>query len=72
MTVRWGIRREGRAWGQADDFRARWELTPEKFEVYRGKLFWHENDRINLLALLLETLDKVARGLGRNVELRFG
>jgi hypothetical protein len=38
MTVRWEIRREGRAWGQADDFRARWELTPEKFEVYQGKL----------------------------------
>lgn len=54
MTVRWDIRREGRAWGEADDFSARWELTPEKFEVYQGKLFWHENDRINLLALLLE------------------
>ena len=29
MTVRWDIRREGRAWGEADDFWARWELTPE-------------------------------------------
>ncbi len=54
MTVRWDIRREGRAWGEADDFLARLELTPEKFEVYKGKLFWHENERINLLALLLE------------------
>jgi hypothetical protein len=34
---------------EADDFWARWELTSEKFEVYKGKLFWHENDRINLL-----------------------
>jgi len=63
MTVRWDIRREGRAWGEADDFWARWELTPEKFEVYEGKLFWHESERINLLALLLEQVgvDAVVR-----------
>lgn len=54
MTVRWDIHREGRAWGEADDFWARWELAPETFEAYEGKLFWHENERINLLALLLE------------------
>ena len=53
MAVRWDIRREGRAW-LGEEFRVRLELTPEKFEMDQGKLFWDENDRINLLALLLE------------------
>jgi hypothetical protein len=55
MTVRWRIERKGRAWTTAE-FPARWELTPEKFETWEGELFFHENDRINLLALLLENV----------------
>ena len=55
MAVRWDIRRDGRAWA-GEEFLPRLELTPEKFEVDRGRLFWHENDRINLLALLLENV----------------
>lgn len=55
MAVRWDIRREGRSWGR-EDFPARLELTPEKFEVVDSKLFWDENDRLNLLALLLENV----------------
>ena len=52
---RWDIRREGRAW-EAHEARERWELTPEKFEMYEGKLFWDDTDHINLLGLLLENL----------------
>lgn len=55
MTVRWEIQREGRSW-TASEFAARWELTPEKFEAYEGKIFWSETDRINLLGLLLESV----------------
>ena len=55
MPVRWDIRREGREWS-GEEFQARWELTPEKFEMYDGKLFWEESDRVNLLALLLENV----------------
>jgi hypothetical protein len=54
MTIRWDIRREGRAW--TDDFWGRWNLTPEKFESMDGKVFLDENERINMLGLLLENV----------------
>jgi hypothetical protein len=47
------IRREGRAWSK-DVAWERFELTPEKFEMVDGKLFWSDEDRENLLGLLLE------------------
>ena len=53
--VDWDIRREGRAWG-AHEARARYELTPEKFEMWEGKLFWDDTQRLTLLALLLENV----------------
>jgi hypothetical protein len=55
MAARWDIRREGREWNGAE-FRARWELTPEKLEVIDGRLFWNEAERVNLLAMLLENV----------------
>lgn len=53
--MEWDIRREGRAWSGDDAFQ-RYSLTPEKFEMIDGKLFWTEEDRVNLLALLLENV----------------
>lgn len=53
--VRWDIRREGRAWN-GPEFRARLELTPEKFEVWEGRLFFDDQQRLDLLAMLLENL----------------
>lgn len=50
----WDIRREGRAWDKEAHDRMR--LTPEKFEMIGGRLFWRERDRLTLLALLLENL----------------
>jgi hypothetical protein len=55
VDVNWDIHQEGRAW-TGDEARQRWELTPEKFEMYEGKLFWTEEDRVNLLGLLLENV----------------
>jgi hypothetical protein len=55
MDVAWDIRRAGRAWS-GDECRVRWELTPEKFELYKGQLFWSDEDRLNLLAMLLENV----------------
>jgi hypothetical protein len=52
--VDWDIRRKGRAWG-ANAFK-RLELTPEKFEMYKGKLFWSDRERLLLLGLLLENV----------------
>jgi hypothetical protein len=50
----WDIRREGRAWG--DEAIQRYELTPEKMEMFEGKLLWFEEDRVKLLGLLLENV----------------
>ena len=38
--VAWDIRREGRAWG-ADEAQARFALTPEKSEMWKGKPMVH-------------------------------
>jgi hypothetical protein len=54
-TVRWDIRRQGRRWKQVEA-RARWELTPEKLEMYEGKLLWDDEQRLMLLGLLLENV----------------
>ena len=42
----------------------RYALTPEKLEMIRGKLLWDDEERINLLGLLLENV-----GANRAVEL---
>jgi hypothetical protein len=51
----WDIRREGRAW-EEDEAMQRYELTPEKMEMFEGKLLWYDEDRIKLLGLLLENV----------------
>jgi hypothetical protein len=58
----WDIQREGRSWKRGE-VRARYELAPEKIELIEGKLFWSEEDRLAMLALLLENLgvDKAVR-----------
>jgi hypothetical protein len=53
--MKWDIRREGRAWS-GDEGLERFSLTPEKFEMVKGRLFWSDTDRMNLLALLLENV----------------
>lgn len=53
--MKWDIRREGRAWS-GDEALERYNLTPEKFEMCQGRLFWSDTDRVNLLALLLENV----------------
>jgi len=51
----WDIRREGRAWEQ-DEAMPRYELTPEKIEMVKGRLLWDDEDRVKLLGLLLENV----------------
>ena len=38
-------------------------MSPEKIELIEGKLFWSEDDRLTMLALLLENvgIDKAVR-----------
>ena len=50
----WDIRREGHAWrGNALD---RYARAPEKIELIDGKLFWSDEERLTMLALLLENV----------------
>ena len=60
--INWDFRSDGRAWSR-DEIRSRYSLTPEKIELIEGKLFWTEEDRLNMLGLLLENIgiDKAVR-----------
>jgi hypothetical protein len=52
--VNWDIRAEGRAWrSEAMD---RYALTPEKLEMIGGRLLYDDEQRLTLLALLLENV----------------
>ena len=51
----WDIRHEGRAW-EGDEAMQRYELTPEKIEMVKGKVLWDDKDRVNMLGLLLENV----------------
>jgi hypothetical protein len=58
----WDIRRQGRPWTRCE-WEARRDSTPEKIELIGGKLFWTDEDRLAMLALLLENVgvDQVVR-----------
>ncbi len=50
----WDIRRQGREWG--GEAQERFALTPEKLEMWEGKLFFDDAERVTMLALLLENV----------------
>ena len=52
--IQWDVRLEGRSWGQ--EGLSRYEMIPEKIEMIEGKLFWSEEHRLTMLALLLENV----------------
>jgi hypothetical protein len=54
-TPKWEIHNEGRAW-RGDEAWERFQLTPEKIEMIDGKILWSDEDRENLLGLLLENI----------------
>ena len=58
----WDLPREGRAWSE-EELRYFFAKGPEKSEIIEGRLFWTEEDRINVLALLIINvgIDKVVR-----------
>ena len=55
VEINWDIRRAGRTWSAAEA-RERYDLTPEKFEMNEGRLFWTDEQREMLLGLLLENV----------------
>jgi hypothetical protein len=50
----WDIRRDGHAWGI--EAMSRYQMTPEKTEMLDGRLYGTEEDRLTMLALLLENV----------------
>lgn len=52
---RWDIRLKGRAW-KGGEARQRYDLTPEKLEMWQGRLLWSTAERLRLLGLLLENV----------------
>ena len=54
MHEEWDIRREPRAW--TSEAMQRYAPAPDKMEMIAGKLLWSDDERITLLALLLENV----------------
>ncbi len=49
----WDVQREGRAWS-GDEVDTKYFSMPEKMELVGGKLYWSDDDRLKVLASLLE------------------
>ena len=52
-SVVWNIGRIGRRW-VGNELRQRVDLLPEKFEVIDGELLWTDEERLAMLAVMLE------------------
>jgi hypothetical protein len=50
------IQRQGRKWSRAEVEQKYHQLCPEKIELIEGKMFWSDEERLNMLALLLENV----------------
>lgn len=53
--TQWNIRREGRIWSDKE-CQPRYFMAPEKIELINGQLFWNDEERLTMLALLLENV----------------
>ena len=53
--IQWDIRREGRSWSE-DEVDERYFSAPEKLELLDGKLYDYDEERLHMLACLLENL----------------
>ena len=54
----WDVDLQGRRW-TVDEWHARGEALPEKFELIDGRLFWSPEERLALLAALPENVGLV-------------
>jgi len=54
--MEFNIQRQGRKWSRAESEQKYHELCPEKIELIEGKMFWNDEQRLNMLALLLENV----------------
>ena len=54
--MEFNIQRQGRRWSRAEIEQKYREHCPEKIELIEGKMFWSDEQRLNMLALLLENV----------------
>ena len=54
--MHFNIQRQGRKWDRAEVEQKYRKLCPEKIELIEGKMFWTDEERLNMLALLLENV----------------
>lgn len=50
------IQRLGRKWNRTEVEQKYRNLCPEKIELIEGRMFWTDEQRLNMLALLLENV----------------
>ena len=63
--MEFNIQRQGRKWSRTEVEQKYHKLCPEKIELIEGKMFWTDEQRLNMLALLLENVGMdAAVGLG--------
>jgi hypothetical protein len=55
-SMEFDIQRQGRKWSRAEVEQKYHKLCPEKIELIEGKMFWSDEQRLNMLALLLENV----------------
>ena len=54
--MEFNIQRQGRKWSRTEIEQKYHQLCPEKIEMIQGKMFWTDEQRLNMLALLLENV----------------
>jgi hypothetical protein len=54
--MEFNIQRQGRRWNLTEIEQKYRNLRPEKIELIEGRMFWTDEQRINMLALLLENV----------------
>ena len=55
-SMEFDIQRQGRKWSRAEIEQKYHDLCPEKIELIESKMFWSDEQRLNMLALLLENV----------------
>ena len=50
MVMEFNIQRQGRKWSRTEIEHKYHELCPEKIELIEGKMFWTDEQRLNMLA----------------------
>jgi hypothetical protein len=54
--MEFNIQRQGRKWSRTEVEQKYRNLCPEKIELIEGRMFWTDEQRFNMLALLLENV----------------